>query len=706
MDRFITNVQVTEFLKDYTENSKTVLLEEGAERNELYKIAKAKGMDIKNSRDLGVFKTIYAFTNEANANGAILPKKEILRVLPQIIGKPININHERRFVVGHYIDYRYKQKEDMIIAYAVYYKSYYEDLWNEANDLFKSKQLSTSFEMWSPKDKRKENKDGSYELRSIEIAGGALIYEDDDNQPAFKNAKVLMMAKEKKENNLELVYASKYKEDELIVCNKTTCQVITAGSEISCSCPKCGTTAKSSTHCNEMKCPKCGTLMRRADRPGTGNPSDSPNASDNRIKCSNCEEIFESVELVNIKCPKCYAILNKEGVMQYPPQIKDFKIMCPGCNVNNWLIVSKTADTAKLRCMACAKEYDIEFQKRNLKGIANKMSFVYTGSVTCYQCHTRIPIEGTSKLNNRTVKCPKCGLTFAVDTYRETFKKISKIEEIKQDKLAKSSDKGGKPMDKKEIVEKAEEQKEETKKEVVETPKAEETPKAVEVPVEEKPEEPKVEETPEAPKAEEKPVADETPKAEEEPVEPKAEEPKPEEVPEEKPAETEVNVEKTEEELKQLEEDVETAKKEKVKSLVDHYNATLKKALAKIRTIRKESKQTVASASEKETLLKAGIKKVVKQYVDYKQDAEKQIELYKSHARTLIERRSIVGDCLTDEELMNDDKFNLAKLELEHAKVTANTQTADEIVGAKKQDKGYYTKMKKKINEVAFGKTA
>ena len=88
----LNNVIIEEFLNDYTEKSETILLEEGKEKSELEKIAKARGMDIK-SRDLGFFKTIYAFTNEPNANGAILPKKELIKVLPQIIGKPININH-------------------------------------------------------------------------------------------------------------------------------------------------------------------------------------------------------------------------------------------------------------------------------------------------------------------------------------------------------------------------------------------------------------------------------------------------------------------------------------------------------------------------------------------------------------------------------------------------------------------------------------
>lgn len=660
MERFITNVEAQEFLKDYTENSETILLEEGAERNELQKIAKANGMDIKNSRDLGIFKTIYAFSNEPNANGAILPKKELLRVLPQIIGKPVNINHDRSLVVGHYIDYRYIQKKDTVVAYGVYYKSYYEDLWKEANKLFKSKKLSSSFEIWSPNDKKRHLADGTYELRSMEIAGGALIYEDEDNQPAFKNAKMLMMAKEKATtNDMELVYASKYKEEELLHKSNEVTQVTVVPTSL-------------------------------------------------KLKCSNCTEEFETAEAVNIKCPKCQALLNKEGVMQYPPQIKDFKIMCPGCKVNNWLILSKTEESAKLRCTSCTKEYNIAFKKTEIKGLANKVSFVYTGSTSCVQCHTRIPVESISHNGKRETKCPKCGLNFSFDTkHSDNVKRISKIEEIIKDKINKSSDKGGKPMDKKETVNKSSEQKEakpvEPKKaedKKVEPKKADD--KKPEVKAEIKPEVPKVKETP---KVVDKPVEPkkvevkkvDAPKPEvkvEKIVEPKAKETKPAMTTTDNVAE-EVKVDAQTKTLDKLEDDVEKAKK--VKSLVDRYQTVLKKAIAKLRTMRTELNTAKASITEKDALMKAELNKANKQI-------ETKVEFYKANAKKVIERRAIVGEGLTDEEIINDDKFERASLELENAKFKTENKVADEIVGSKRKDDGYYSKMKDKINEVAFGK--
>ena len=211
----LTNVEIQQFLEDFEISSEIMLLEEGKEKDDLLQIAKARGMHIENSRDLALFKTIYAFTDKPNANGAILPKQELLKVLPQIIGKPINVNHQRGLCVGHYIDYRYKDKENQILAYGVFYKSCFPDEWEQAQKLFKKKKLSSSFEIWSPKENRKIKDDGTYELYKMEIAGGALIYEDEQNAPAFKDAKVLTIAKEDIEK-MELVYASKYKEDEII----------------------------------------------------------------------------------------------------------------------------------------------------------------------------------------------------------------------------------------------------------------------------------------------------------------------------------------------------------------------------------------------------------------------------------------------------------------------------------------------------------
>jgi len=43
--------------------------------------------------------------------------------------------------------------------------------------------------------------------------------------------------------------------------------------QFECECISCGYKIKSEKHCMEISCPKCGAQMRRASRPGPGQPS-------------------------------------------------------------------------------------------------------------------------------------------------------------------------------------------------------------------------------------------------------------------------------------------------------------------------------------------------------------------------------------------------------------------------------------------------
>ena len=207
MKEVLTNLEISAFLKDFEKHSETTILEDSKEKNEIFEIAKARGINLKDNTDLAGFKTIYTFANEANKNNARLPKTKLLKALPTLIGKPVDIDHNRKYVVGHYIDYRYKQKENMVIAFGVFYKSNFGKEWATAKKLFKAKKLATSYEIWCPKEKRRYLNDGTYELLSMEIAGGALLFK---TEPAFEDAKVLELAKsilEKQEESL--VFASK-----------------------------------------------------------------------------------------------------------------------------------------------------------------------------------------------------------------------------------------------------------------------------------------------------------------------------------------------------------------------------------------------------------------------------------------------------------------------------------------------------------------
>ena len=192
MSKKIKGLELRTFLKDYEVSSTIEFLEKGKEKSDLIQSAKKRGILVEGSRDLGLLKTIYCFTDKPNSNGAIVPSKELQKKLPQIVGKPMNQNHIREKILGFYIDYKYVLKENKAITYAVFFKSNYPEEWKEAKKLQKKGKLSSSFEIWTDK---KAPKTGNFVMTSLELAGGALLYEDEDIQPSFKDAKVLELAK-------------------------------------------------------------------------------------------------------------------------------------------------------------------------------------------------------------------------------------------------------------------------------------------------------------------------------------------------------------------------------------------------------------------------------------------------------------------------------------------------------------------------------
>ena len=52
MKERLTNTTLREFLTDFENRSETIILEEGKEKSDLQKIAEARGIQIKNSKDL------------------------------------------------------------------------------------------------------------------------------------------------------------------------------------------------------------------------------------------------------------------------------------------------------------------------------------------------------------------------------------------------------------------------------------------------------------------------------------------------------------------------------------------------------------------------------------------------------------------------------------------------------------------------------
>ena len=812
MNEKLTNVQVEEFLKDFEQSSETFILEEGKEQNEIFAIAKAKGINLKDNKDLAGFKTIYTFADKANRNNARLPKKKLLKALPSLIGKPVDIDHIRHYVVGHYIDYRYKASEDMVIAYGVFYKSNFGDEWKEARKLFKSGKLATSYEVWCPDNKRKFLSDGTYELSEIEIAGGALLYKED---PAFKEAKVLELAMKNMENQKDLVFASeaKYKEEELITADADYfVKEVEKNAKKLADEKEAKKKAEEDLQAKEAQTPK--------KEPETTEEKTKPEELENkdqvippqpvRIKCDNCQEEMEQ-PTEQIKCPKCFAIIDKTGKMIYPPQIIDFKLSCGHCNANNWLLLENSPEKAKVRCLSCSKEFNLEFDNEitDRKELVSKINFLYSGTARCPQCGHTMAVSGTSQVNERTLKCSNCGVEFPFNLIDKPNKKdIKKVEEMKeevkkepkeevnQDKptpetVTKSSvenkstleinkfhryiarkdysellrsipgleesvvsvdceciecsykqttsqhckdlkcPKCGGQMRRKDRPGKGQPQDQSKKLTYKERKSIPDKLFAVVVRVKNK-KNGKIRKIRMFPINDEAHVRNALARLNQEA--PKA-------------TLTRLGVSINKVRVKILK----RAKELNMKGLVERYqkanidyrNVT-KKIVSKMRNIKKANKESekvfksairkvakmliesregnklatanLQNKSSKNDLLTAGVKKLASQVISLKEEVKKikdekalEVSFYKDNAVTIHDRRLELGkiaENLTDEEVLNEEKYNQVKLEKENRLLKAHLNTGDEVVGSKihDRDSSWYSQKQKEVDDNAFGR--
>lgn len=671
MKERINSSELKDFLVDFEKNSETHILEEGKEKDDIIEIAKTKGINLRNNKDLAGFKTVFTFAEKANKNGARLPKKQLLRSLPSLIGKPVDIDHIRNMVVGHYIDYRFRTNDSAVIAYGVFYKSNFGKEWEQAKKLFKSNKLGTSFEIWCPKNKRKNLDDGTYELCEMEIAGGGLMFKQD---PAFEDAMVLELAKKNiKSMEKELVFASenKYRKEEIITADYWKDSI--------------------KENLNKLHQEKESQIKQ----------VEAEQKALHSVKCSNCTHQFERGIEGEIKCPNCFSILKSDGSVDFPPQVVDFKVHCPNCREKQWRIVDTKEDNANVKCMNCTKEYNLKFSKPESDDILDKIRFVYNTSVTCPQCSSSVGISTTSDIKNHEAKCEKCGLGFNVDIEKvDRFKQVEKISEVEPTpKKTESSEEGGENemTDKNKEEQKVEAEAEETKAEVTtkDEVKVEDTPKAEEKKEETKAEEVKEETTSDEKEAVVKSSTDD--KAETEEETPDVSEDSTENS---KESETsEVSQDSVSETEKDAQEDTPQEKQEQVeKSSTDNrLRKLLDRAVAKIVALKKETKLAKASL---ETSSQQDIAKI-------KEDAKAKIELYKASAKTIIERQAELGNyehSLSDKDILDDDKFAKAKLEKENSELKAKMETSSDVIGIKsKKDDQYFDDKRAEINQKAFG---
>jgi DNA-directed RNA polymerase subunit RPC12/RpoP len=392
----INNLEVQEFLSDF-ETMEVSFLEESQEKEDLFAIAKAKGILAKDSIDLALFKGVYDFTEIPNGNGKRVPKVELLKVLPGIIGKPVSIDHIRRYIVGFCFDYRYIQKDNKIIVYGCIFKNCFKSEYQKMVAMFKEKKLALSSEIWSPKSKREYLPDGTYKLHDMEMGGVTIIFVDKTHKPAMEECQVLELSKINYEENMELIYSSLNKENIKLNTNENSEDLILS--------------------LNEQPL-----------------PTSQPNKL--KIICGQCSHNFEYLFVPNqtssIKCPQCTSILDQTGKMLYPPQNLNFSLRCPNDGGGNWLLLESNDNSAKARCQSCGKEYDISFKQmpEDLKLMLNKIQFLHSGSAPCWQCGTYNNYTSLSNQEKVNLHCSKCGLDYTTMPLVKLKRDISTIVEL------------------------------------------------------------------------------------------------------------------------------------------------------------------------------------------------------------------------------------------------------------------------------------
>jgi len=443
MSMKLSSLEIQDFLKDFEDNAKTEVYERGKEKEEIIQIAKAKmGIDLTNNTDLAGFKTVYTFADVANDNGARLPKHLLLKALPTLIGKPVNINHIRNYVVGFFIDYRYIEAENKVIAYGIFFKSNFGEEWSEARQLLKSNLLGTSHEVWCPRKSRKYLSDGTYEAQAIEFAGGALIYKthpdamnpDKTMDTAYQGCDVLEMAKKYMDKNQnDLIFASlqiptkkNYRQEDLIVAGEAepapsqTKEVETRQLE-----PAVSTEPETSTQ--ETQLPQVP-----------------------KITCGHCGHRFETNEVGEIPCPECRAIVDRAGTMLYPPQKIRFTFRDPEDGSSNWRLIEDSEEKAIVKNLDNGRIYELRYQtKDDNDELLGKLKFVYIGHTSCPQCGHGASFSTVSSVGTYEINCKHCGLKYHTNIKKDGLRKqIGTYKDITEEFKAKQTSENPETADK------------------------------------------------------------------------------------------------------------------------------------------------------------------------------------------------------------------------------------------------------------------
>ena len=182
--------EINDYLKYLTTSSELAMVEDDEMDDELKEAIGAMGIKLPNP-DLAPFRCMYAPTDEANLNGAILDDTEITDdVLNTIKGKPVNIDHITRNVVGFWAGLkRDKENSKLLNGCGVIFKNAFKSEYAAFKDLVSKKQLAVSMEVYSYNKVPLSN--GKRLLKGLEFAGGAVLMK---TKPAFPGMGVKEMA--------------------------------------------------------------------------------------------------------------------------------------------------------------------------------------------------------------------------------------------------------------------------------------------------------------------------------------------------------------------------------------------------------------------------------------------------------------------------------------------------------------------------------
>ena len=443
----ILSTEIKSFLSNMAQTSEVAFLEESAEKNELVKVAHKRGIIPEYSKDLAVFKTVFTFLDEPNQDGAMVTSAKFLPLLPQIVGKPINRNHNRREIRGVFIDYKHDpeyvtskgEKKNAVIAYGLFFKSNFPEEYEEAKNLQKAGKLNQSWEIWAPKNKRKYHSKDVYELDGMEIAGGGLLFNYGRTHlketPAYKDSDVLELSSLHVTADF-LQCASKYVANDDIVDSLEVSAVVEEPKkeEPTVEIP----VAEIAKPVEAIETKEVEVTIPQAKKEDAVPEVKVEVPVQAKPKCSGCGYEFTDTPLDYSKCPNCQSIIMKEGNVIAPKQEIDFKMNCLSCGSQNWLIEKDENHNGTLHCLNCHKKFEVNFNEQKKKlfdfPISDLMSLIPNSSFTCPQCSKSLGVKNIANLsgdNEVTVVCNSCQLRFPskIKTDKD-FRSINNIKEL------------------------------------------------------------------------------------------------------------------------------------------------------------------------------------------------------------------------------------------------------------------------------------